>query len=219
MSCWYCTYSADSAGLVGGANCFSDFGGVDQARIKKEFCRNGTDSSVYDGVINSSGLFECVGSDEGYRSYCAVSNRMRRSSSYWLFTLSRSAYAVKISDEDKLPLPSPTGLTVRSTWAATAICRGNDCNDRYINQKNSNFTDFEEEGSGGGDPSFPTRNTCLVCDTCWNATLAESEECPESQPHCYTSISGSWDSTTNIRRRCSDDVLGTLRSDTLKIQE
>ena len=220
MSCWYCTYSADSAGVVGGANCFSDFGGVDQARIKKAYCRNATDSSIYDGIINSStGQFECEGSDEGYRSYCAVSNRMRRSSSYWLFTLSRSAYSVKIADEDKLPLPSPTGLAVRSTWSATSICRGNDCNDRYINQKNSDLPELVEEGSGGGDSSVPTRNTCLACEGCWNATQAAPEECPENQPYCSTSVSGSWDSTTIIRRQCSGQDLGTKRSDTLTIQE
>ncbi|CBY12815.1 unnamed protein product, partial [Oikopleura dioica] len=218
MSCWYCTYSADSAGLVGGANCFSDFGGVDQARMKKQYCRNGTDSSVYDGD-SSSGQFECDGSDEAFQSFCSVSNRMRRSSNYWLFTLSRSASAVKISDQNKLPIPSPVGLAVRSTWAATSICRGNDCNDKFINQKNSDFPEFGDEGSGGGDSSIPTRNTCLSCDGCWNATQAEPEECPENQPFCYTSVSGEWDSTTSIRRRCSDDVLGTQRSDTLTIQE
>ncbi|CBY34119.1 unnamed protein product, partial [Oikopleura dioica] len=156
---------------------------------------------------------------EAFQSFCSVSNRMRRSSNYWLFTLSRSASAVKMSDQNKLPIPSPVGLAVRSTWAAASICRGDDCNDKFINQKNSDFPEFSEEGSGGGDSSIPTRNTCLVCDGCWNATQAEPEECPENQPFCYTSVSGEWDSTTSIRRRCSDDVLGTQRSDTLTIQE
>ncbi|CAG5113909.1 Oidioi.mRNA.OKI2018_I69.chr2.g7999.t1.cds [Oikopleura dioica] len=229
-SCWTCTYSADSNGVVGGADCFNEDGGdamsVDQVRLRKQYCINGTDSSVYEGNINEFGVMECDGTDEEYISYCSVYNRMRRSSNYWLFTITRSVVAVKRSNEDKLPLVQPgVGYPVYSFWNAKSVCRGDDCNDRTINQKNSDLEEYEPgtgggdiDGSGGGDIDDLGTNTCFVCADCWETTLVDPITCPKDYPYCHITVTGTWDATTGISRNCSNQDLGTLRSDTLTDQ-